>query len=97
MKEICIPVFLMDKNEVIEIKLDFNKRGSQFYRVQSFERESKQDQKITDETSRSFRRVTRLKKSIANYDENWELIQIFTPRQNENHIRVLYRKKIALW
>jgi len=47
-----------------------------------------------DDVSASLARIYRLKRSIESYDKDWELIQIFTPSENAQHIQVLYRKKV---
>ena len=47
-----------------------------------------------DDVSASLARIYRLKRSIESYDKNWELIQIFTPNENAQHIQVLYRKRV---
>ena len=42
------------------------------------------------------KKIDRLKKIITDYDDDWELIQIFTPRPKASHIQLLFRQKKRL-
>jgi len=95
MKDLCVPIPNFGDHEIAEIELKLGETKVQFnYRVVSFPWDE-EDGLIADEDeiSMSLARITRLKNAINNYDEKWELIQIFTPPENASHIQVLYRKR----
>ena len=97
LKDLCIPVPGFAENEIAELHLKVgDKKISYDFRVESFpwdiEDELNDD---SDHISTSLARITRLRKSIADYDKNWELIQIFTPADHSKYIQVLYRKKTS--
>ena len=95
MKELCVPILHFGENENAEILLKIGGKEVQYnFRVVSFEWDVEDDYSSgADELSKSLARITRLKKSISNYDSAWELIQIYTPLDNAKYIQVLYRKK----
>lgn len=39
-------------------------------------------------------RIDRLRKAIAEYDRDWELISIYPPGKGSDTVHVLYRKKL---
>jgi len=95
MREICLPIPKILENEKIDIKLSIG--NQQFiYHIESFNWNSNNiiDKKnsITD----SLTKILNLKKAIENYDESWELIQIFTPQKNSEWVQVLYRQKDSI-
>ncbi len=95
LKSLCIPVPGLGENEIAELHLKVGDKKISFdFRVESFpwdiEDELNDD---SDHISTSLARITRLRKAIADYDKNWELIQIFTPADHSKYIQVLYRKK----
>lgn len=95
MKDLCVPIPGFGDSEHAEITLDLggNKQTIN-YRVESFAWDSDEDLfHEGDEVSVSLARIERLKKSIRDYDNRWELIQIFTPSENARNIQVLYRMK----
>lgn len=93
MKQVNLPLPNVDESEPIDIKVVVGKNMINF-KVESFlwevEDELSEDK---DSTAVSLARITRLKKSIQNYDKTWELLQIFAPLENSGYIRVLYRKR----
>ncbi|MBN1252377.1 MAG: hypothetical protein JXR51_16245 [Bacteroidales bacterium] len=94
MKTLTIPLPANNEDEIIDIELfvGLDKKKYEF-RLESFLWETDDElSKIRDNTSISLARITRLKKSIEEYDKNWDLVQIFAPIENNNRIRVLYRK-----
>jgi len=95
MKDLCVPIPGFGDSEHAEIILNLSgKQRTINYRVESFPWDSDED--LThdgDEVSISLARIERLKKAIRDYDNAWELIQIFTPAENARNIQVLYRKK----
>jgi len=95
MKEINIPIPDITENETAEVEVNVRGRKLKYnFRVVSFpwEEEGKLSV-IKDPLSISLARIYRLKKRIESYDNNWELIQIYKPSKNADHIHILYRKK----
>jgi len=95
MKDLCVPVPGFGDSEHAELILIIGEnRQTINYRVESFPWESEADLfPDDDEISISLARIERLKKAIKDYDNAWELIQIFNPSENARNIQVLYRKK----
>jgi hypothetical protein len=96
MKEICIPISNLGEDEIADVTLTIGGRKTSFsFRVESFPWSIDQEQANTDEDSihASLEQIAQLRSSISNYDSNWELIQIYTPKAGATHIQVLYRKK----
>ncbi len=95
MKELCVPVPDLGENQFADIELKVGTEKKKFfYRVVSFPWDVKDDlPEFDDELSLSLARISRLKKAIEKFDQDWELIQIFNPPENATHIQVLYRKK----
>lgn len=90
MKELCIPVPNFGEDQIAEVQLTVGgKKMGYHFRVESFPWTSDSDNSGND----SFERISRLKQAIADYDRNWELIQIFTPAENAQYIQVLYRRR----
>ena len=96
MKELCIPVPYLKENEKAEVEVTLKGRKLKYdFRVESFSWEAEDEfSSLSDPVERSLARIYRLKKAIENYDKSWELIQIFNPSENTDHVHVLYRKKI---
>jgi hypothetical protein len=95
MKEINIPIPDITENETAEVEVNVKGRKLRCnFRVVSFPWE-KEDllQEADDHLTLSLARIYRLKKRIENYDSSWELIQIYKPSRNADHIHILYRKK----
>jgi hypothetical protein len=96
MKEICIPISNLGEDEIADVTLTIGGRKTCFsFRVESFPWSIDQEQANSDEDSihASLEQIAQLRSSISNYDSNWELIQIYTPKAGATHIQVLYRKK----
>ncbi len=95
MKEIVIPIPDITENETAEVEVNIKGRKLSYnFRVVSFPwEENAQLNGIKDALSLSLARIYNLKKRIENYDKKWELIQIYKPSKNANHIHILYRKK----
>jgi len=95
MRDLCVPIPVFEENEHVEITLDYSGKKQKInYRVESFLWDCEEDLFLGgDQVSVSLARIERLKKSIREYDKDWELIQIFTPSENAKSIQVLYRKK----
>jgi hypothetical protein len=93
MKDITIPLpnFLEEQIAEVEVKINGKRRRFNF-RVESFPwveapLESRGD--VSGLTSK----IDSLRSNIESYAEDWELIQIFTPRENAKHIQVLFRQR----
>jgi len=96
MREICVPIPFTDDNQVAEVEVKFkDKKINVQYRLESFswdvtdEMKKENDDQITE----SLLKIYKLKQVIADYDSDWELIQIFTPTESSKYIQVLFRKK----
>ena len=95
MKDLCVPVpsFGEDEVAVIDLKVG-DKKIHYSFRVESFPWQVEDELSVAeDDVSSSLARIYRLKRSIENYDKDWELMQIYTPAENAQHIQVLYRKR----
>jgi hypothetical protein len=97
LKDLCIPILGFSENEVAELHLKVgNRKISYDFRVESFPWDVEDELNgHSDDISKSLARISRLRKSIAEYDKTWELIQIFTPADSAKYIQVLYRKKTS--
>ena len=95
MKELCVPIMQFGEDESAEISLKVGKTKIRFeFRVASFPWEVEDElSNGDDQISKSLARISRLKNAISNYDQGWELIQIYTPLEDAKFIQVLYRKK----
>ena len=95
MKDLCVPVPDFAEDEIADIELRVGDKKIQYsFRVESFPWEVEDELSVADDdVSESLARIYRLKRSIESYDKDWELIQIFTPNENAQHIQVLYRKR----
>jgi len=97
LKDLCIPVPGFGENEIAELHLKVGDRKISYdFRVESFPWDVEDELNgNSDEVSVSLARISRLKKAIDEYDDSWELIQIFTPAEKSKYIQVLYRKKTS--
>lgn len=96
MKEICIPIPYLKDNDVAEVEVVVaGKKIKYDFRVESFPWEVENEfSSLADPLERSLARIYKLKNAIEGYSKEWELIQIFNPNENADHIHVLYRKKL---
>ncbi len=95
MKQINLPIPYIHADEPVEVTMLVGKAKKEVsFRVVPFLWE-KEDElaKDAESASVSLARISRLKKLIENYDNAWELLQIFAPLENSKFIQVLYRKK----
>ena len=95
MKELCIPIPYLGENEIAEVEVKLEGRKIKYdFRVESFPWEAEDEfSSLTGTVEQSLARIYRLKRAIESYDKSWELIQIFNPTENADHVHVLYRKK----
>lgn len=93
MRDICIPIPHFGENQIAEVEVTVNGKKRKFnFRVESFEWDGVID-KSKDVLSQTEEKVKKLKENIEGYDKSWELVQIYTPSQNSEHIQVLFRQK----
>ena len=92
MKDLTIPLpnFLEEQIAEVEVKINGKKRRYNF-RVESFPwEETVNDIENQDAISS---KIINLRNELENYSKDWELIQIFTPRENAKNIQVLFRQR----
>ncbi|MCB0746600.1 MAG: hypothetical protein H6610_10995 [Ignavibacteriales bacterium] len=95
MKDITIPLpeFLEEQIAEVEVKINGKKRQYNF-RMESFSWDvSTSGVENKDIIST---KIENLRSQLENYSKNWELIQIFTPREGSKNIQVLFRQKQIL-
>ncbi|MPQ45965.1 hypothetical protein GCQ56_02990 [Marinifilum sp. N1E240] len=96
MREICVPIPFTDDNQVAEVEVKFkDKKINVQYRLESFSWDVTDEMKAEndDQITENLLKIYKLKQLIADYDSDWELIQIFTPTESSKYIQVLFRKK----
>ena len=85
MADICIPLPIMQENQVVEVEVRVDGKPQRFnYRVELFD----WDDATSDQTAR----VRQLQRRIHEYDQSWELFQIGKPAQR--HIPITFRKQL---
>ncbi len=92
---LCVPIPNFGDEQFANIKLKVDEKRMSFnYRVVSFPCDA-EDELMTghDKLELSLAQIHRLKKAIAGYNKNRELIQIYNPAEDATHIQVLCRKK----
>jgi len=93
MRELCIPIPFDIGSELAEVEVRVGEKNLKFhYRLESFPWEVN-DKDIKDGITEGLLKIYNLKKTIADYDKNWELIQIYTPVEKAKIIQILFRKK----
>lgn len=93
MRELCIPIPIDIGAELAEVEVKIGKTNQKFqYRLESFPWEV-DDKDIKDGITEDLLKIYKLKKTIAEYDKDWELIQIYTPTEKVRIIQILFRKK----
>lgn len=88
MKDVSIPLpdFLDRQIAEIEVKINGKKRHYNF-RVESFRWEPE------GETLPVEIKIKNLRSEIEKYDQAWELIQIFRPKEGSKFVQILFRQK----
>ena len=88
MKDVSIPLpeFLEQQIAEIEVKINGKKRQYNF-RVESFRWEPDSEQLSVEQ------KIIRLKELIDSYNKDWELIQIFKPKEESKFVQVLFRQR----
>ena len=91
-KEVSIPVPNLKADETAEISLIVKSTSKEYlFRVEAFSWSADKNEDIDDIEESPH--IEKLKRDIASYDKDWELIQIFAPIKGATHIQVLYRHK----
>lgn len=91
MKNVCIPLSDFVDRQIAEIEVKINGKKRQYnFRVESFQWEPE------NETWNVEKKIKLLQDCLLKYDESWELIQIFKPKENSKFIQVLYRQRHPL-
>jgi len=95
MNELCVPVSGITENDVAEVTVSIKGKKIKYeFRIESFPWETEETLTDTkDPLAISLGKIYKLKLAIESYDKNWELIQIFNPAGDSDHVQVLYRKK----
>ncbi len=93
MKDVTIPLvdFLEEQIAEVEVKINGKKRKYSF-RIESFPWGVETVDGQIDDSSIT-EKIEKLRESIENYNNNWELVQIFSPAPDAKHIQVLFRQK----
>lgn len=94
MKDLTIPIPNNGNIDTVEVDVMVGAKKIQYhFRVESFPWIDNGEDIEAINISQSFEKIERLKNIIRNYDNEWELIQIFTPRPKASHIQLLFRQK----
>ena len=94
MKDLTIPIPNDGNVEMVEVNVNVGAKKIQYhFRVESFPWINEEDIDEEINITKSFEKIDRLKNIIKEYDNNWELIQIFTPRPKASHIQLLFRQR----
>jgi len=96
MREISVPIPISDEGEVAEVEVRLKGKKIKIeYRLENLPWDVSEELlgETADGNTERLMKILKLKKAIADYDEQWELIQIFTPSEKAKTIQVLYRKK----
>lgn len=92
MKEICIPIPHFGESQIAEVEVTVNGKKKKYnYRVESFPWAS--EVTVDSSVSPTEMKINALRGLIETYDDSWDLVQIFTPREEASHIQVLFRQK----
>jgi len=95
MREICLPIPVGIDAELAEVEVKIGNKNLKIqFRLESFPWDIEdQEEDVKDGITDNLMKIYKLKKTIADYDKDWELIQIFTPADNARYIQILFRKK----
>ncbi len=94
MKDLTIPIPNDGNTDRVEVQVKVGAKRIQYdFRVESFPWLSDEDINEEINITKSFEKIDHLKKLIREYNNGWELIQIFTPRPKAKNIQLLFRQK----
>ena len=95
MNDICVPIPRIPEAKHAEVSVTVEGKVKAFnYRVESFAWQP--DESIanaSDFIKIRAERIDKLKHSIADYDKNWELLQIMDNAEVSGFLHLLYREK----
>lgn len=93
MKELCIPIPHFLENQIAEVEVTINGKKRKYnFRVESFPWNGIHEGTTeTDDTLLA--KIDKLRENITSYEKGWELVQIYTPREDAKYIQVLFRQK----
>lgn len=93
MRELCIPLPINVGAELTEVEVKIESKNLKcLYRLESFPWEIGEHD-IKDGITEDLLKIYQLKKTIADYDKTWELMQIYPPIEAAKIIQILFRKK----
>ena len=94
MKDITLPLpdFLEEQIAEVEVKINGKKRRYNF-RIESFDWNTGSSTNPVYDHDEISSKIENLRNQLSNYEKDWELIQIFTPREDAKNIQVLFRQK----
>ncbi len=85
MTDICIPISHLGDNQIAEVLVSIGGiQKSHNFKVEAFP----WDTALPVED-----RINLLKRMIENYDNEWQLVQIYNPGDKDKSIHILFRKK----
>lgn len=85
MTDICIPISHLGDNQIAEVLVSIGGiQKSHNFKVEAFP---------WDTASPVEDRINLLKRMIGNYDNEWQLVQIYNPGDKDKSIHILFRKK----
>ncbi len=95
MNEISIPIPHFGENQIAEVEVTVNGKKKKYnYRVESF------PWKVTvpagdmeEQISETQLKIDNLRNMLEEYNHGWEIVQIFTPREQAEYIQVLFRQR----
>lgn len=94
MPEITIPLPDFKENQIAEVELTVNGKKKKYnFRIESFHWGTVEDAGNSS-IEKTVQRIGKLHTYIENYDEDWEIIQIYPPADNSEYIQVMFRKRI---
>ena len=95
MREICIPIPHFGDNQIAEVEVTVNGKKRKYnFRVESFEWSVREEEKESLSSSTETQlKIEHLRDLLDQYDDSWEIVQIFTPHEESNHIQVLFRQR----
>lgn len=91
MKEICIPIPHFGEHQIAEVEVTVNGKKKKYnFRVESFPWSVEDTDAAASSTEM---KINALRGLIETYDDSWDLVQIFTPREEATNIQVLFRQR----
>ncbi|MGA9407670.1 MAG: hypothetical protein WBW71_11105 [Bacteroidota bacterium] len=90
MRDVSIPLPDFVDKQIAEIEVKINGKKRQYnFRVEAFRWEPDDEEWSIDQ------RIAELRRGLEHYNNSWELIQIFRPKDDSKFVQALYRQKGA--